>query len=802
MDLDARLDDGKGYPLHLRAKLRKVSYQDFHVASVTLAADGTPMSHTLSAALFAEGAELRLSLSGGYDKGLWQGNIVRLTGRDDVGPWAMEGPASLSVSSSRTFIAPLVIRGVGGERLQVAGELSGEPRRGELRLAWGKVNLSRVSRWLKGVRVTGSSSGNLQLSLPGGERLNATGNATAAGTVTADGKSVTVERGMVRISGNERGINAALELSTTGGGVVSGTFSSPQPVRPAIPEQGEVALEWKGIDLLLLRPWLPDAVKIDGMVAGRAKGKLLAGGRLDMEGEAALLRGNARWRNPEGEVKLELRSAHVKWGWRGETFSGNAALSLADYGEVRGSFRLPLPARLPAAMVAAGEIQASLTGQVREKGVLTSLFPGVIRESSGELNLELLAGGRWEEPRITGTMRLGKAGAYLPSAGIHVKDVQFSAHLEKELVRIDSLRAASGPGHLVGSGAITLKGWRVTGYRGKIDGEGFQTVYFPELQLKCTPHLTFEGTPEKLSVRGDLLLPELLINGPPTSKVVGPSSDVIVEGRQKPAAKGSPLALDVRVSLVLGDRVIVNMSGINAQLAGKMDLTFTTLDRITSKGEIRVVKGSYRTYGVNLDIVRGRLYYAGGPLNRPTLDFLALRTIGNVRAGVTVGGVLQAPVTKLYSDPAMADVDILAYIVLGHPLGSASDTSQTALMAQAAGALLSASQATDLQGELKSRLGLSTLGFETGSGATTGSIGYRTITVAPPGKAPPAPTATESLLTVGKYLTPQLYLSYGRSLFTGGNLIRLRYDISKHWQIETQTGSESGGDIFFTIEFD
>jgi len=636
----------------------------------------------------------------------------------------------------------------------------------------------------------------------GGERLNVSGNAGAAGTVTKDGKSLTVKRSMVKISGNEQGIHADLELNTTGNGALSGTFSSAQPLHAAIPEQGDIALEWKGIDLLLLRPWLPDTVNIDGIVAGRAKGKLLPGRRLEMEGEAALLRGNARWRNPEGEVKLELRSASVKWGWRGETFNGNAALSLADYGEVRGNFRLPLPARLPVAFVAAGEVQASLTGQVREKGVLTTLFPGIIRESSGELNADLRIGGRWEEPRFTGNLRLGKAGAYLPSAGIQVKDLQFSAHLEKELIRIDSLRAASGPGHLEGSGAITLKGWRVTGYRGKIDGESFQTVYFPELQLKCTPHLTFEGTPEKLSVRGDVLVPELLINGPPASKAVGPSSDVIVEGRQKPAAKGSSLTLDVRVRIVLGDKVVVKASGIDAQLAGQMDLAFTTLDSITSKGEIRVVKGSYRTYGVNLDIVRGRLYYAGGPINRPTLDFLALRTIGDVRAGVTVGGVLQKPVTKLYSDPAMADVDKLAYIVLGHPLGSASGASQTALLAQAAGALLSSSQATDLRGELKSRLGLSTLGFETGSGATTGSIGYRTISVVPPGKAPLAPSATESLLTVGKYLTPQLYLSYGRSLFTGGNLIRLRYDIFKHWQIETQTGSESGGDIFYSIEFD
>ena len=44
-------------------------------------------------------------------------------------------------------------------------------------------------------------------------------------------------------------------------------------------------------------------------------------------------------------------------------------------------------------------------------------------------------------------------------------------------------------------------------------------------------------------------------------------------------------------------------------------------------------------------------------------------------------------------------------------------------------------------------------------------------------------------------------MSYGRSLFSGGNLFFLRYDISKNWQVETQTGQTSGVDIYYKIEF-
>lgn len=94
----------------------------------------------------------------------------------------------------------------------------------------------------------------------------------------------------------------------------------------------------------------------------------------------------------------------------------------------------------------------------------------------------------------------------------------------------------------------------------------------------------------KITMRGELRLPDVHIIGAQTSQVVAPSSDVVREGRVVPIAKASPLAMDVRVRVLLGDQVFVKVSGIDAQLGGAMDLSLSSLDRITSKGEIKVVK--------------------------------------------------------------------------------------------------------------------------------------------------------------------------------------------------------------------
>ncbi|MFZ3116090.1 MAG: translocation/assembly module TamB domain-containing protein, partial [Syntrophales bacterium] len=582
------------------------------------------------------------------------------------------------------------------------------------------------------------------------------------------------------------------------------------------PLGGSVQAAWAGLNLARVNPWLPREFHLEGSLTGSAAGKILPGRKVDFSGKISLAQGKFRWQKdgdatvsegkihrlkPEGEFNLNLRSASVSWDWQGEALRGAFSLALMERGQARGSFQLPIPARHPVTFDRQGPLLASLTGQVLEKGLLSSLFPGLIRESRGELDVDLRIGGTWDEPTVKGNLKLAKTGAYLPTAGIHVSDVQLAMQLEKDTLRIVSFRALSGPGHIEGTALLRIKQWRVASYSGRIDGERFQLVYLPELQIMGSPHLTFDGTMEKLAIRGEMRLPELLIFGPPTRAVVLPSPDVILEGAPQRAEKTAPLALDVNVRLALGERVLAKVEGIDARLEGGIDVIFQNLDKITSKGEIKVAKGRYRAYGVDLEIVRGRLFYAGGPINQPTLDILALRTVGPVRAGVTVAGNLRAPLINLYSEPAMPDVDILAYIVFGRPLGRSNDE-QAGMMAQVASILLSKGQSVVLQEQIKNRLGLSTL--ELRAGGTEATAGYKPIPAAPPGVTGTNQAAgvSQTMLTVGKYLTPQLYFSYGRSLFTGSNLFRLRYDLFKRWQIETQTGNESGVDLYYKIEFD
>ena len=693
----------------------------------------------------------------------WQGFDITL-----LHPWL---PRGLDLEGSLSGRVKGVL--MPGARLDIRGNAAvskGVVRwREETSQVTAAVRTADISWVWQGEKQTaGPQSGKLRTS-----HITLNGNMDASGVATLDGHRIAMQQAALKLDWSDRGMRNELDVSLADGGRLRGSFSSPSPATLAFTQQGLLAVDWQGMNIALLHPWMPKELDMEGRLAGQVKGTVLPGNRLDIKGNAALSQGAVRWNGKGGQFNAKLDTADISWTWQGGTLDGVVSLALAEYGQARGSFQLPLPAQLPVAINPTGPVMLSVTGRAQEMGLLTSLFPGLIQESHGKLDFALQAGGTWQKPQFAGNLKLAEAGAYLPAAGVSIKDVRMIAYLEQDRLRIDSFQINSGPGRMEGNGVIQFKDWHVSGYQGRLKGERFQIVYLPELQVLTSPNLDFSGSPEKLSVRGEILVPELIVNDKSARAPVLPSKDIVVEGVAKPADKEFPLPLDIQVNVILGDKVQVKAQGIDAQLKGNLNLSIKKIDEIRSTGVIRVVKGKYKTYGINLDITRGRIFYNGAPINQPTLDIQALRKVEDVRAGVTIAGTPGTMTIKLYSEPNMPESAILSYIVLGQPLAYTQE--QSGLITRAGGNLLST------------------------------STGYRPIQTTAPSGVTQAKTVgstlSQSMVSVGRYLTPDLYISYGRSLLNSSNVLRLRYNLSRHWEVESQTGTESGGDLFYKIEF-
>lgn len=773
--LNGSLGKDKGRPFFLKAEIDNFHYSSFKVESALLDVNGTVQNHTIEARFSSAQSFIQCLLTGGYESSSWDGAIDRLEGNDDIGMWGIENPAKMKVSPDLFVIQQLALKGIKGEHLALDMTLKHDRETGSLKATWEKINLLRMNQWLTDVHISGNTSGTIDAAWEKQDINRLLGGATFAGALSSPQYDIRIEKTDLQINGSTEGLNASLDIELSDGGTLSGYFNSPSPARFTVPDKGKFEGRWQKITLSFMRPLFPEGINIEGVLDGHLEGKILSQSAFNITGKTVLSNGALTYAQ-EGLVAVELRTAEASWIWQDKTLSVELSLALAGQGNIRGSATLPLPASFPVALNKEGKIKGFIQGNVTEKGLLSAVFPGLVRESSGKLSLDIHVEGTWSKPDLQGSVKLVKAGAYLPSAGIRIDNVHADVRFNRNRILLESLHARSGSGTLTGDGEFEIQDWKISNFQAHISGEQFQTIYLPELKVVSSPKLLFKGTQDKLSISGEVRVPELLVSKQDTTESVKPSKDVVLTDTQETQEKDQPLAVEMDVHVFFGDRVFIRAEGVDVQLGGDVRIVSNDLSDIKGEGLITVLKGHYKRYGVNLEITRGRIVFTGGAIDSPVLDILALRKIGDIRAGVIISGTPRSPIITLFSEPPMPEADILAYIVLGHPLGS--NKKDADLVFKAANILASSSESTALKEQLKERTGLDVLDIESGNGEIS-----------------------RSMLTIGKYLSPRLYISFGKALFGEGTLFRTRYTISKHWEIETQSGTESGLDFFFKLDF-
>lgn len=747
-----------------------------HADSFQANVDGTTADHGASLSLNGSGTSLAATVSGHYAAKTWKGTIATLSGRDQYGPWRLSQPAALTINVRGVALSRFVLAGSAGEQFQAKGIWYRSPNGIDLDTDWQQLNLARIGQWLPDLQLTGISTGTL--SLRGGQGVfpQINGSAQASGALTLAGTRTQVRRADLKLKtrGTTLEAESVLDLGNQGRG--SATLNATLAQGFTLPVRSTFSGQLTGIQLALVRDHLPEGVTMQGTLTAHTQGVLLPGGALRLTAQAAIDSGALSRKSSHGELRADLRQATATLDWHDERMNGTFNLELVERGQLSGTFSLPLPARLAPKIQPAGAVSATLSGTIREQGLVTALLPGLVQESRGELSLDARIGNTWQSPNLSGAMGLDQAGFTLPVAGIKLSEVKVSARLAGDRILIDSLSARSGPGTLSGSGSILFRQWRPVSYQGTLRGERFQFIYLPELQATGSPRLDLSGTPDTLTVRGSFLIPDLQVSDTRTPAPVRPSSDVVIIDAPQKKSATLPFALDAQIRVQFGERVFVKMAGVDARMDGAVDLSARSLNDITGKGLLKVVKGSYKAYGVNLAITRGRLTFDGGPVNRPKLDILATRTVGDVTAGVMIVGTPPRPLVRLYSAPAMSESDIMGYIVLGQPLSG--DRNKIGAVMQAAGLFLSASQSALLNEQIIEKFGIDSIGVETDKN-----------------------NVSQSIVTIGKFITPKLFLSYGRSLFSPASYLKARYTFSERWELETMTGTESSVDLYYKINF-
>ena len=434
---------------------------------------------------------------------------------------------------------------------------------------------------------------------------------------------------------------------------------------------------------------------------------------------------------------------------------------------------------------------------------------------TGNLRGELKVTGTGAEPRAVGSLRGTALTAAWPDQGFRLSNgevaidfvdhraklSQFSFRADPSVRpregRVDFADLKSTPGTLTGSGDLALA-----------DGKGVFKFKADKLALiqranrwlmlsgDVTANTAWDAVSVVGKLRADAGYFELAGAAPPRL-----SDDVVIRGRAITADKAVRFSVDI--DLDLGDQLYFSGRGLNTRLAGGLRLRAEPKSALRVLGSVSASSGTFDAYGQYLTIERGILNFQG-PLETAGLNVLALRKGLAVEAGVEISGTVADPRVRLVSEPNVPDTEKLSWIVVGRGQDQAG-SSDSALLLSAATAILGGSS-DSLPRQIAQGLGFdqltvssgnlggnqSSLPTTTAAGSTTSSAGGTNSTA----------NLSAQIVTLGKRLSANAYVSYEQSLAGASSVVKLTYNLSRRVSVIGRAGTDNSIDLSYTFSFD
>ncbi|BDU23030.1 translocation/assembly module TamB domain-containing protein [Dyella sp. GSA-30] len=435
--------------------------------------------------------------------------------------------------------------------------------------------------------------------------------------------------------------------------------------------------------------------------------------------------------------------------------------------------------------VAINGAQQNLSGQINLRFndlSLIELFTNEIASVKGRLNGQFHLGGTVKEPAITGQADVEDFAAEVPVAGLKLTQGKLTVSTT------DAQRFQIQGGVQSGKGALAIDGYAGIGQNAQtaltIKGSQFTAADIPAAKVVISPDLVIKQDAKGIDVGGSVLLEsaDVDVSKLPGAGATQASPDVVVVDEKKQQEEAAKMPITAQIKVDLGRKTHLVGMGLDGRLSGVLNVSERPGRATTGQGQI-TVDGIYKAYGQNLNIEQGRLLFASTPIDNPGLDIRAARKLSpnatiddGQKVGLYVSGTAQRPVLTVFSNPVMEQSDALSYLITGKPLSQVKggEGSMVGAAAQALG-----SAAGDLLAKsIGSKIGVDDIGVS--SNEALGGT---------------------SAFTVGKYLSPRLYLSYGVGLFEPGQVITLRYRLSHRWNFEAQNATDfSRASLNYRIE--
>lgn len=431
-----------------------------------------------------------------------------------------------------------------------------------------------------------------------------------------------------------------------------------------------------------------------------------------------------------------------------------------------------------------------------------------IKNPQGILKSQIRLSGTLAKPTIALDATLTNGAMHIPQLGMSLERISLNAKTValKTLIFNGQIFSGKGQGKLQGTVDLTKKDFPISL---TFQGNQLPLVNLAAYKITASPNVSIIFVNHHLQLQGMVTVPYAEIAPKNFNSVITLPRDVVFVGQPKVSL---PFLIRMQLAVHLGENIKINYNNLQAQLSGSLQIIQVPGSLPIGIGELYTTQGTYQAYGQKLSIQEGRLIFTGGQLINPGLNIRAVRTIKtlNVNNGVnsfsamnnlssvytgseilTVGvqaqGTVNNPIVTLISTPSgLSQNDILSYLLFGYPQSQISSRqTSTLLSAVSAVGLDGQSQFSSMTEKLQHSLGLTELNVESTDifNPTSGSV-----------------VSTTSFV-IGKQLGNNLSIHYSMGLFDPISILNLRYQLSKHFAVQSETSSiDNGADLLYEFE--
>lgn len=522
----------------------------------------------------------------------------------------------------------------------------------------------------------------------------------------------------------------------------------------------ELPLEW-------LQPFLPAE---DMAVAGNWRFEFFGSNLLaepELRAEVSSDDLVMRWQ-AEGEEPLVLNVTGINLNWNFQNQQQQVSWNLQTEKSGSSQGRLSLQDNRIAGRAAISGLQL---------GNYSRLFlPGPEDELAGQVNAEFSVDGTLEEPVLTGQLKMDEGMFNTEVLPVPLRDIQLTLNVnDNRATARGTFQADGSDGEIGGKFVWSPEDWSGTL---QVSAEPLVVRPDPDMTVHVAPDLEFNFAPQKITIAGQVRVPEAEIELTELpEQAVSTSPDAVIVGEQEPEAK-SELKINTNIEVSLGEEVYFEGFGLETRITGDLRLQQSGGELLRANGKLQLVEGRYQAYGQDLVIRSGDLIFVGD-IDNPQLRLEAVRagTEEDLTVGLRVSGPARDPKVALFSNPDMPQQAQLSYLLTGNPPGTEMESDPQLAAAEAA---LSYALESDVGTGIARRAG-DVLGIEdlqvTAGGSENGTQ-----------------------VGLSGYITPNLLVRYGVGVFDAINTLTLKYRLTKDIYLEATSGESSDVGVLWSFE--